>query len=541
MRKDNQLTQEAITKNAQLRVQNQIWLELEAAALLMQKVRLSALFAADPNRVNNFSLTVDQLYLDYSKNFLTKEIMKQLYYLAQSCNVTSAIKQLMSGEIVNKTENRPALHTALRQSSVSSLIGNKEIMLEIEAEKEKMFHIVRQLQQGQWLGATGKAITHVVNLGIGGSDLGPMMALEALKSYEQSTLKIHFVSNVDPIAIYSKLAELDPATTLFIVSSKSFTTIETLTNAQVAKKWLQDNLKTKISNHFIAVTANRAKAQQFEIAPNNILSFWEWIGGRYSIWSTIGLPLALSIGVAQFEEFLMGARMMDAHFLEAPISENMPIILALIGIWYINFWNANTLAVLPYSENLRLFPAYLQQLDMESNGKSVQHTGKSVGYATGPILWGQAGTNGQHAFYQLLHQGTHFIPIDFIVASKGNTQATAQHQLLVANCLAQAQGLMQGSENESIKLAHEQMPGNKPSNMLLLNKITPRALGELLALYEHKVFVQGVIWQINSFDQPGVELGKKLANTVIQSLESGTVDPRIDPSTNALIQKIRVV
>jgi glucose-6-phosphate isomerase len=517
-----------------------IWQALENQANQMKKSRLKDFFH-DTQRVSKYSLEFDEIYLDYSKNFLNEDIMKLLLELAQTSDLEGAISRLMSGHIVNNTENRPALHTALRQDLSSQIKLNEEnIMPLIKSEKEKMFRLVEQLHQGIYKGVTGKKITDIVNLGIGGSDLGPVMAVEALQSYQQSALKLHFVSNVDPEVISGLLQTLDPATTLFILSSKSFTTTETLANARVGIKWLEDNLKTKdIFNHFIAVTANPEKAQEFGIKPENTLRFWEWVGGRYSIWSTIGLPLAISIGPKYFEEFLMGARKMDEHFSTSPMNTNMPVLMALIGIWYINFWQAPTLAVLPYSQRLRRFPDYLQQLDMESNGKSVSAVGKNVKYDTGPIVWGQAGTNGQHAFYQLLHQGTHFIPVDFIVAAKTHSPLADQHLQLVANCLAQAAALMQGSDEVDIKFAHEHMPGNKPINTLLLSKLTPRALGQLLALYEHKVFVQGIIWQINSFDQPGVELGKKLANTVISSLVRGEVESKMDPSTRDLIERIR--
>ncbi len=517
-----------------------LWQKLEEYAYQMSEQPLSDLFSKDPERVNKYSLTVDELYLDYSKNFINDEVLATLLELANSADLPEAISKLISGEKVNNTEGRPALHTALRQDpSMPLALNNENIIPLIKAEKEKMFRLVEQLHQGIYKGATGKKITDVVNLGIGGSDLGPVMAVEALKNFSVSPIKLHFVSNIDPDVISGVLSELDPATTLFILSSKSFSTIETLMNAQAAKKWLEDNLKTKnIFNHFIAVTTKAEKAQAFGILPENILRFWDWVGGRYSLWSTIGLPLAISIGPSHFDEFLLGARKMDEHFATAPMAKNMPVLLALIGIWYINFWQASTIAVLPYSDRLRRFSDYLQQLDMESNGKAVNTQGAAVDYSTGPIVWGQAGTNGQHAFYQLLHQGTHFIPVDFIVAKKSHSSLVDQHNHLIANCFAQAAALMLGSDDKT-KFAHEHMPGNKPSNMLLLEKITPRALGELLALYEHKVYVQGVIWQINCFDQPGVELGKKLANTVVESLESGVMQANIDPSTKSLIEKIR--
>lgn len=519
------------------------WQALKAAAKNIRQKNLSDLFCEDPRRVDNFSMKVDQIYWDYSKNYLTKEILSELISLAKSVDLQGAIDRLMKGKEVNPSEKRPALHTALRlKKGTRLLIQDKDVMPTIFAQREKMSQMVHQLQQQEWFGATGIPITDVVNLGIGGSDLGPKMAVQALKHYQQSSLNVHFVSNVDPDAITSLLQKLNPASTLFILSSKSFTTIETLTNAMVAKEWLKSHLKTEnLQNHFIAVTTKPEKAQAFGIDENNILTFEEWVGGRYSVWSTIGLPLALSIGMAHFEQFLQGASLMDEHFAKTPLEENMPVLLALIGIWYINGWDAPTLAILPYAHGLRRLPDYLQQLDMESNGKGVCLDGQPSYYATAPIVWGQAGTNGQHAFYQLLHQGTHFVPIDFIVAAKTDTSLHAQHQQFLAHCLGQAAALMQGNQHQTISCAHERMPGNKPSNLFLLDQINPRALGQLLALYEHKIYVQGIIWQINSFDQPGVELGKKLANKLMMSLQSGKIDPETDPSTSVLIQKIRAL
>ncbi|MBS0288175.1 MAG: glucose-6-phosphate isomerase [Proteobacteria bacterium] len=518
---------------------NNSWQTLYEMAQTIKNKRLADLFSQDKDRVQKFSLSVDEVYLDYSKNFIDDATMTALVDFAQTCELPQKVKHLFSGESVNNTENRPALHTALRQCSSTSLSVNGEnIIASIKSQKEKMFRLVNELHQGIFHGATGKKITDVVNLGIGGSDLGPAMAVEALNDYQQTPIKLHFVSNIDPDAISSVLKECDCATTLFIISSKSFTTPETLENAKVAKEWLQKGLKTQeVVKHFVAVTANPEKAHAFGILPENILCFWEWVGGRYSIWSTIGLPLAIAIGLENYEEFLLGARKMDEHFKEAPIEQNMPVILGLLGWWYIHGWQGTTIAVLPYSERLKRFADYLQQLDMESNGKSVDKQGERLGYATGPIVWGQAGTNGQHAFYQLLHQGTHFIPIDFIVFKHSNSVLAEQHKHLIANAIAQAAALMHGSDT-SAKFAHEHMPGNKPSNMLMLEKLTPRALGQLLALYEHKVYVQGVLWDINSFDQPGVELGKKLAKKVVECINHKKAEATMDASTQSLIEKV---
>ncbi len=518
---------------------NAKWQTLENLANKLKEQRLIDLFEKDKSRVSHFSLTVDDLYLDYSKNFIDETSFKALIALAQDCGLPENIKALFQGQSVNNTEGRPALHTALRQCASSALtLQGENIIPLIKSEKEKMYRLVDQLHQGLCLGATGEKITDVVNLGIGGSDLGPMMAVEALKDYQQTNINLHFVSNIDPDAISSVLKVCKPQSTLFILSSKSFTTPETLVNAEIAIKWLATELPAQgLMKHLIGITANPEKAKAFGILPENLLCFWDWVGGRYSIWSTIGFALAISIGLENFDEFLLGARKMDEHFQNAPLAENMPVILGLLGAWYIRFWQASTIAVLPYSERLKRFADYLQQLDMESNGKSISKQGQALDYATGPIVWGQAGTNGQHAFYQLLHQGTHFIPVDFILAKQSNSDYPEQHKHLIANAIAQAAALMVGSEL-STKFAHEHMPGNKPSNLLLMEKLTPRALGQLLALYEHKVYVQGVLWNINSFDQPGVELGKKLAKKVVESMIQGRPDLNMDPSTKSLIEKV---
>ncbi|MGE3320599.1 MAG: glucose-6-phosphate isomerase [Candidatus Berkiella sp.] len=515
---------------------NPNWQRLQTKAKSMQNQKIEDLFVQNPERAKQYALTLGDIYLDYSKNLIDQEAMSLLLDLAESVDLTDAISKLLSGHEMNTTEKRPALHSALRRPLNKPLfIHDQDVMQNIGAQLEKMGLIVDKLHSKQWLGAKGQPITDVVNIGIGGSDLGPLMAVEALKHYQQADLHIHFASNIDPVVISDLLKKLNPATTLFIISSKSFSTPETLTNAKVAKDWLTNSLGQDISQHLLAVTASPSKAREFGVNDNHILTFEPWVGGRYSIWSTIGLPLALSIGMNHFRDFLKGAATMDEHFASAELAKNMPVILALLGIWYSNCWQAATVAVLPYINTLQYLPDYLQQLDMESNGKKVNKAGETVTYTTGPIVWGQVGTNGQHAFYQLLHQGTHFIPVDFIVAANSNSDLVSQHQQLVANCFAQAQALMQGTP--STKFAHEHMPGNKPSNMLLLTKMSPFALGQLLALYEHKVFVQGIIWEINSFDQPGVELGKKLADRLYRSMKSHEVDEQTDLSTQALIQK----
>jgi len=516
-----------------------LWQTLKEQAQHAKNYNIKNLFEQDENRVKNFSLQVGDIYFDYSKNIITDENLKCLLELAEKQGIIIEIENLFTGQKINHTEQRAALHTALRMQGEESLhVDGVDVRKNIRDQKVKMSQIVEKLRDQKWLGVRGQPITDVVNIGIGGSDLGPKMALEALEYYMDAPFNLHFISNIDPLALHLLLNKLNPSTTLFIVSSKSFTTIETLTNAKAAKTWLSDGLETKnVSQHFIAVTTQPDKAQAFGVSEQNILSFEDWVGGRYSVWSTIGLPLALGIGMAQFEAFLAGAHSMDKHFRQAPFEKNMPVLLALIGIWYIQGWQANNLAVLPYAQGLRSLPDYLQQLDMESNGKQVQRSGESVSYATGPIVWGQAGTNGQHAFYQLLHQGTHFIPIDFIVATKcEDARFSESHQKFVANCFAQAQALMLGCSSQN---AYETMPGNRPSNMLLLSKMTPNVLGQLLALYEHKVFVQAMIWNINPFDQPGVELGKKLAIKIEEQLQSGDISEASDHSTKVLIEKVR--
>lgn len=516
-----------------------IWQEeIKDLAENYKQKKLLDFFREDPSRAEEYGLEVGEIYLDYSKNFLDGKILSTLINIAQQNDLAKSIERLLTGEKINQTENRPALHTALRQDpQVALSIEGKNVIPSIIASREKMRSLVQQLHSGNKHGATGKPFRHIVNLGIGGSDLGPKMVVQALAPYQQEKLKISFVSNVDPTEILACLAQLEPAETMFVISSKSFTTSETLLNAQTAKQWLQDALKIDdVSKHFVAVTARPEKATAWGVLEENTLCFEEWVGGRYSVWSTIGFAVALSVGMSHFENFLAGARLMDEHFRKAPFETNMPILLALIGLWYIHGFDARTQAVLPYAHGLRSFPDYLQQLDMESNGKSVKINGQVVKTSTGPIIWGQAGTNGQHAFYQLLHQGTHFVPIDFIVCAQTHTKLTAQHDQFVANALAQAQAFMQGDKGTA---PHEYMPGNKPSNLLLLNKLTPFALGQLLALYEHKVFVQGALWGINSFDQPGVELGKKLASKVNHVLVSGKREDGMDPSTERLIEKIR--
>lgn len=507
---------------------NNEWLsQLKSLGQAYRHKKIMDEFESDPKRAQRYSLEYDGLLLDYSKNVIDDKVLSTLMAFAQAHGLKENIARLLAGDKVNVTENRPALHTALRRLDHEGLVVNGiNVMTSIANEKAKMAALVEKIHQENNIRA-------VVNLGIGGSDLGPKMVTQALKAYRQTAMEFYFVSNVDPCALHEVLERLDPKTTLFVISSKSFTTPETLLNATMAKEWLAKELSPEVLlSHFVAVTSKPEKAKAWGIADNAILAFEEWVGGRYSVWSTIGFPVALSVGMAHFESFLAGARSMDNHFQEAPFEKNMPVLLALIGLWYVQGFGATTQAVLPYSHGLRRFADYLQQLDMESNGKSVHIDGASVDNLTGPIVWGQAGTNGQHAFYQLLHQGTHYIPVDFIAFKESTTAFDSQHTVFVANALAQAQALLQGCENEN---AHDVMPGNRPSNMLLFKKLTPYTLGQLLALYEHKVAVQGLLWRINSFDQPGVELGKKLAQEVTKAILNKEENVSLDPSTRQLV------
>ncbi len=511
----------------------------EAKAL--SNLSLQDLFQADPQHAHRCTLEAAGLFLDYSKNLINKDVLALLLELTEEVRLPQAIDQLFSGIKINSTEHRAALHVALRrQSKQPLLLDGEDIVPAIEDAIEKMTAICQKIHTQTWLGFTHKPITDVVNIGIGGSDLGPKMVVHALAPYHKKIIQMHFISNIDGAQISDTLATLNPETTLFIISSKTFTTTETLTNGLTAKKWLFDHgaKETDLPLHFIAATSNADKAMHFGIHPHHILPLWEWVGGRFSLWSAIGLPIALTIGMDHFFALLHGAHQMDQHFQTAPFEKNMPVILALLCFWYTQFFNAKTHAVLPYDHRLRYFTAYLQQLEMESNGKRTQRNSLEVDYATCPILWGDVGTNGQHAFHQLLHQGTHLNPIDFIAAINPHHAYAHQHQQLLAHCLAQSQALFAGctleaaekklhakrlSEKEIARLApHLTMPGNRPHNLILMPKLTPTHLGALIALYEHKVFVLGTLWNINSFDQWGVELGKELAHTFLATLQGQT-------------------
>ena len=492
------------------------------------------------------------LFLDYSKNRITGETLRLLFSLAREAGLQLRIKAMFSGEKINITENRAVLHVALRApKSASILVDGKNVVPEVHAVLNKMTAFARRVRSGAWKGHTGKRIRNIVNIGIGGSDLGPVMAYEALKHYSDRSLTFRFVSNVDGIDFVEATRDLNPAETLFIVSSKTFTTLETMTNAETAREWLLQGLggdKAAVAKHFVAVSTNAEKVSAFGIDTANMFGFWDWIGGRYSMDSAIGLSTMLAIGPENFRKMLQGFHEMDEHFRTAPFDKNLPVLMALLSIWNTDFLGANTIAVLPYEQYLKRFPAYLQQLTMESNGKHVTLNGKQVDYQTGPIYWGEPGTNGQHSFYQLIHQGTRLIPCDFIAFARALTPLGPHHDILLANVFAQAEALAFGKTSAEVKaegtpawlVPHRVFEGNRPSNTILADRLTPEVLGRLIALYEHIVFTQGVIWNLDSFDQWGVELGKVLAQRIIPELESKT-PPRLkhDSSTNNLIRRYR--
>ena len=513
--------------------------------------RISDLFAADPERFKHFSLREGDILLDYSKNFVTHETLELLFQLAEEADLSAAIKAMFRGDKINNTENRQALHVALRTPLPDA---DPRFNSDVAQTLAKMRSFVDQVHGGKWTGYTGKAIRAVVNIGIGGSDLGPAMVTQALTAQHVEQLKVSFVSNVDPVHISETLTDLDPKTTLFVIASKTFTTLETLQNANFAKRWYLDNGgdEAQIAKHFVGVSANIAKAQAFGIDETNIFPLWDWVGGRYSLWSAIGLPIALAVGMGHFEELLAGARQIDEHFANAPFEQNIPVIMGMLAVWHSDFLGASSQAILPYSQSLNLFPAFLQQLEMESLGKTVQASGQPVLGNTGPVVWGSAGTNGQHSFHQLLHQGTHLIPADFIgIVNPQDPSHREQHAHLLANCFSQSQALMQGKseemairellaqglgENDASELAkHKVIPGNKPSTTIMLNEISPKSLGSLIAIYEHKVFVESILWRINAFDQWGVELGKQLGVQLHDAIVNQEPSMRFDSSTNGLI------
>jgi glucose-6-phosphate isomerase len=512
---------------------------------------LRDLFTAEPDRAREFSLEACGLYLDYSKNRITDGTMRLLFDLARACDVPQAAQDMFAGRKINATEQRAVLHTALRnRSNTPVLVDGKDVMPEVNAVLDKMAAFSRKVRSGTWLGHTGKPIRNIVNIGIGGSDLGPVMAYEALKPYSDRRLTVRFVSNVDATHFAEVTRDLDPAETLFIVASKTFTTQETMTNAETARTWCLAALKdpAAVAKHFVALSTAAREVQAFGIDIANMFEFWDWVGGRYSLCSAIGLPVMIAIGPEQFLAFLDGFHAMDRHFAEAPLERNMPVILALLGVWYNNFFGAETQAILPYDQYLHRFAAYFQQADMESNGKSVSKQGKSVAWETGPVIWGEPGTNGQHAFYQLIHQGTKLIPCDFIGFCKSQNPIGDHHDKFMANFFAQTEALAFGKTRAEVEaegvpaklVPFKVFEGNRPTNTLMADRLTPQVLGSLIALYEHKIFVQGVIWNIFSFDQWGVQLGKVLANKVLKELQADDDAPlQHDSSTNALIRRFK--
>ena len=512
------------------------------------------MFKQDPDRFNTFSTRLDDLLLDYSKNRITEQTFKLLMDLARERKIEKWRDRMYAGEAVNCTENRSVLHIALRNRSNNPiLVDGENVMPRVNAVLAKMRGFTERVRSGQLRGYNGERIKNIVNIGIGGSDLGPHVVCESMKPFSQRGLRAYFVSNADATHLVETLKLVEPENTLFIISSKTFTTQETMLNAHSARQWFLDlvGIENAVGKHFVAVTTNVEAATEFGIDPDNMFEFWDWVGGRYSLWSAIGLPIALYLGMDRFEELLEGAHEMDRHFAEAPLEQNMPVIMALLGIWYNNFFDAQSHAIMPYSQYLERLPAFLQQLDMESNGKTIDRTGHRVDYLTGPIIWGQSGTNGQHAFFQLLHQGTKPVPADFIIPALSQNPLGLHHRVLVSNCLAQTKALMLGkkyreaiAEMEAAGLSRDQIEeviqhkvfeGNKPTNTIMFERLTPKSLGMILALYEHKVFVQGIIWNINSFDQWGVEYGKVLAGQIQNDLaQPGEVDNH-DSSTNGLI------
>lgn len=531
------------------------WRNLETLSLKVKHLQMRDLFTEDPQRFERFSRRFEDMLLDFSKNRITPEVFDQLLELAREAQLVSWIEKMFSGEVVNHTEGRAVLHTALRNRSGRPVkVDGQDVMPEVNAVLERMRKFVERLRSGAWVGHTGKRIRDVVNVGIGGSDLGPKMVCEALRPYADPNLRMHFVSSVDGAHIYQILEGLDPETTLFIIASKTFTTQETMTNANTARDWSLTALgdEAAIARHFVAVSTNEPAVRAFGIDPANMFGFWDWVGGRYSLWGAIGLPIAVYVGMENFIHLLEGAHAMDEHFKNKPLRDNFPVILAVLGVWYHNFLGADSHAVLVYDEYLRSLPNYLQQLDMESNGKSTDRQGKRVDCATGPILWGGPGSNGQHAFYQLIHQGTRLIPCDFLAPVHSQTPMHEHHPILLANFLAQTEALMRGRNETEARaeleakgmsgealdalLPYKVFAGNKPSNAIVYKRLSPRTLGSLIALYEHKVFVQGVIWNINSFDQWGVELGKQLCNTILPELTGEKPVGEHDSSTLGLLK-----
>ena len=536
------------------------WKELEKLYEETKEMHLRDWFAADPKRFAKFSREQGgDLLLDFSKNRIDERIFSSLLKLAEEVDLKGATEAMFMGEKINRTEERAVLHTALRNRSNRAIYDDgKDIMPEINAVLKQMENFCNRVHNGTWKGYTGKKITDIVNIGIGGSDLGPVMVTEALRYYKLPDIETHFVSNVDGTHIAETLKRVNPETTLFLIASKTFTTQETMSNAHSARSWLLEaaNEESAIEKHFVAMSTSAEKVKAFGIHPDNMFPFWDWVGGRYSLWSAIGLSIALTIGYDRFIELLEGAHEMDEHFRNTPFSDNLPVIMALLGIWYNDFYDSESLAILPYDQYLHRFSAYLQQGDMESNGKSVSRQNEKVSWQTGPIIWGEPGTNGQHAFYQLIHQGTKLIPCDFIVPAQSLNPIGEHHPILLSNFFAQTQALAFGKTREQVEqefsaagksldkvselIPHKVFEGNRPTNSILIQKVTPSSLGKLIALYEHKIFVQGIIWNIYSFDQWGVELGKQLASKILPELENNEGVTSHDASTNGLIGQWKV-
>lgn len=536
------------------------WKALKKHHQEIADLHMRQLFDEDPQRFERFSLRLGEILFDFSKNRVIKETITLLCDLARQAELAGWIEAMFAGEKINLTEDRAVLHVALRNRSSRSInVDGQDVMPKVNRVLEKMRAFSELVRGGEWRGYTGKPITDIVNIGIGGSDLGPKMVCEALKPYAQPGLNVHFVSNVDSTDLVETLKKLNPEKVLFLVASKTFTTQETMTNAHSARAWFLETAQDEsaIAKHFVAISTNKEAVKKFGIDPKNMFEFWDWVGGRYSLWSAIGLSIALYLGMDHFEELLEGAHQVDQHFYTAPFEKNIPVIMALLGIWYNNFFDADSYAILPYDQYLAHFPAYFQQGDMESNGKRVDKDGHEVTYSTGPIIWGQPGTNGQHAFYQLIHQGTKLIPCDFLAAVNSHNPLGEHHDILLSNFLAQTEALMKGKTADEVRseLAEEgysgerlerlvpakTFPGNRPTNSFLYPKLTPQVLGSLIALYEHKIFAQGVIWHVNSFDQMGVELGKQLAKKILPELPGEAKIQSHDSSTNGLINIIKAL
>lgn len=528
------------------------WKQLTAHAAKMKQVQMRDLFKADTNRFQKFSSCEQDIVFDYSKNIITQETMQLLLQLAEECKVKDAVEQMFNGEEINHTEKRAVLHTALRNlSGKPVLFEGKDVMPDIQRVLLQMKNFCAKIHSGEWKGYTGKKIKYIVNIGIGGSDLGPVMVTEALKPYWVDGIQTYFVSNVDGTHIAETLKKVTADETLFLVASKTFTTQETMTNAHSARTWFLASAKDEsfIAKHFAALSTNEKDVVKFGIDKANMFEFWDWVGGRYSLWSAIGLSIALTIGYENFEQLLKGAEYSDEHFRTEKFATNIPVIMALLGTWYVNFFDAKSEAILPYDQYLHRFAAYFQQGNMESNGKYVDRNGKKVSYSTGPIIWGEPGTNGQHSFYQLIHQGTHLIPADFIAPAISHNPLSDHHNKLMSNFFAQTEALMNGKTKaeviaEGVKeelVPYKVFEGNRPTNSILVKQITPFTLGELIAMYEHKIFVQGVIWNIYSFDQWGVELGKQLANKILPELITEEPVSSHDASTNNLINLYKIL